>query len=182
MAVSFRRAEPTDFAAILDIHLAAFPHDPSVAEMVQDLLNDPSALPALSVIACNADGTPIGHILFTAAHIEGTPYKINVQILAPLAIIPEMQSQGIGTQLISYGLQLLKQQECELVFVLGHPDYYPRCGFAPAARQGFHAPYPIPEEVADAWMMLPLKPEAIIGVSGTVRCAKAMDKPEHWRE
>ncbi len=59
-------------------------------------------------------------------------------------MIPEQQATGIGAALIKQGLALLKTSGVELVFVLGHPGYYPRSGFTPAGVLGFDAPYPIP--------------------------------------
>jgi putative acetyltransferase len=76
----------------------------------------------------------------------------------------------------------LSESGVELVFVLGHPDYYPRYGFKPAGVLGYEAPYPIPDEQADAWMVQELRPGVIDSVSGKVICADVMNQPEHWRE
>ena len=42
------------------------------------------------------------------------------------------------------GLKQLAESGVDLVFVLGHPGYYPKFGFRPAGALGFEAPYPIP--------------------------------------
>lgn len=76
----------------------------------------------------------------------------------------------------------MSESGVELVFVLGHPDYYPRYGFKPAGVLGYEAPYPIPDEQADAWMVQELRPGVIDSVSGKVICADVMNQPEHWRE
>jgi predicted N-acetyltransferase YhbS len=89
---------------------------------------------------------------------------------------------GVGTRLIEAGLTELKQVGVDLVFVLGHPGYYPRCGFTPAGVLGFEAPYPIPEKNAAAWMVQDLSGAAIGKVSGKVGCAAALDRPAYWRE
>ena len=70
----------------------------------------------------------------------------------------------------------------ELVFVLGHPEYYPRHGFKPAGVHGFEAPYPIPDKHANAWMVQELHPGVIGNVNGKVICADMLNQPEHWRE
>jgi predicted N-acetyltransferase YhbS len=70
----------------------------------------------------------------------------------------------------------------ELVFVLGHPGYYPRFGFKPAGVLGFEAPYPIPEKHADAWMVRELRAGIIGSVRGKVVCADTLSRPEYWRE
>jgi len=70
----------------------------------------------------------------------------------------------------------------DLVFVLGHPDYYPRFGFIPALKLGFQPTYPLPVEVTDAWMVLELRPNIIGTISGKVICCDVMNKPEVWKE
>jgi putative acetyltransferase len=148
---------------------------------VRALLNDHSAKPLLSLIALNNDRA-VGHILFTTARISGTQDTASMVILAPLAIVPDAQKHGIGGKLIEKGLELLSKSGVDLVFVLGHPDYYPRYGFKPAGHLGFEAPYPIPDEHADAWMVQALRSDVIGTVNGKVICADALNNPEHWRE
>ncbi|MCP4699304.1 MAG: N-acetyltransferase, partial [Gammaproteobacteria bacterium] len=96
--------------------------------------------------------------------------------------LPEAHSTGVGGRLIEEGLRQLKKSGVELVFVLGHPDYYPRSGFVPAGALGYEAPYPIPEEVAGAWMVQELSSGVIGRVAGKIQCSKVLDQPEHWRE
>ena len=175
-----REALDSDLADILLVERLAFGQDDE-AELVKNLLNDPSAKPILSLIALK-DDRAVGHILFTSAHLSNTRHAASVVILAPLAVIPEVQKQGIGGKLIQRGLQLLSKSGIDLVFVLGHPEYYPHHGFKPAGQLGFEAPHPIPDEHADAWMVQALHPDIIGSVCGKVICAGALNKPEHWRE
>ena len=69
-----------------------------------------------------------------------------------------------------------------LVFVLGHPGYYPKYGFVPAGTRGFEAPYPIPPEHADAWMVQELQLGMIGSFMGQVECTDTLNDPKHWRE
>ena len=55
-------------------------------------------------------------------------------VLAPMAVSPGRQRQGIGSKLVRHGLQLLKSRGCPFVIVLGHPQYYPRFGFGVASE------------------------------------------------
>jgi predicted N-acetyltransferase YhbS len=59
---------------------------------------------------------------------------------------------------------------------------YPRCGFAPAGKQGIEAPYPIPEEHAAAWMVQELNGDVLGSINGKVKCSKVLNEPQHWRE
>lgn len=173
-------ASESDLQDVLLVERTAFGYDKE-AELVNDLLNDPSAQPLLSLLAWENE-RPVGHILFTTAHLKETPDTPSIAILAPLAVVPDAQKQGVGGKLIERGLHLLSEAGVELVFVLGHPGYYPRHGFEPAGRLGLAAPYPIPEEHADAWMVQALSPNTLGSVSGTLVVADVLDKPEHWRE
>jgi putative acetyltransferase len=173
-------ATDADLEDVLRVEREAFGYVKE-ANLVNDLLGDPSAQPLYSLLAYEGDKA-VGHILFTAATIDGFTGDVSVSLLAPLAVIPEFQKQGVGGQLIKRGLELLADAGVDLVFVLGHPEYYPRYGFKPAGVLGLDAPYPIPEEHAGAWMVQALRPGVIGSVSGTVRCADMLDRPEHWRE
>ncbi|MBA3030150.1 MAG: N-acetyltransferase [Desulfobacterium sp.] len=178
--MKIRVATDSDFNDVFLVEKDAFGYDKE-ANLVKDLLSDASAKPLYSFLAFNNDRA-VGHILFTSACIEGSQDGASISLLAPLAIIPDFQKQGIGGKLIDYGLQHLKNSGVDFVFVLGHPGYYPRYGFKPAGVQGFEAPYPIPEEHANAWMVQELRPSVIGSVSGKIKCADMLNKPEHWRE
>jgi len=178
--MQIREALNSDLDKILFVERLAFGQDEE-AELVKNLLNDPTAKPLLSLLAFKEE-QPVGHILFTKADLENSQKTTASVILAPLAIIPDAQNQGIGGRLIKKGLEILSKLGVDLVFVLGYPEYYSRHGFKPAGCLGFEASYPIPHEHADAWMVYALQPEVIGSVCGKVICADALNKPEYWRE
>lgn len=181
--MKIRTAKKSELSVILNIHTLAFGEEkgPVIAELVDGLIDDESAKPILSLVAVDGEKL-VGHILFTKVKVTGTEKQISAQILAPLAILPEEQNKGTGEKLINEGLRLLKESGTELVFVLGHPTYYPRCGFIPAGEQGYEAPYPIPKEHAEAWMVQGLIGDVMTMNSGKVRCSIVLNEPQHWRE
>lgn len=178
--LNIRTSHPSEREAILDIHKQAFGNIKE-PQLVADLLLDPTAQPLISLIA-ELEGELVGHILLTAVHIEGLSPSPVCSLLAPLAVIPKAQGQGIGKLLIKAALKKASEAGQQMVFVLGHPAYYPKCGFRPAGRLGLQAPYPIPKEHADAWMVAELMEGATQRFSGTVKIAKMLDKTEYWRE
>ncbi len=106
-----------------------------------------------------------------------------MHILAPLAVKPDYQRQGVGGMLIHAGIERLRAMGSHLVFVLGHLEYYPRHGFIPdAGGQGYPAPFPIPEEFRNYWMVQPVGPTGFGIGKGRITCCEAMNKPEHWRD
>jgi len=84
--------------------------------------------------------------------------------LAPMAVLPEFQRQGIGSRLVRYGLDILRQGSCPFIIVLGHPEYYPRFGFEPASTHKIRCQWTgVPDE---AFMIIILDKDAMAGVSG----------------
>lgn len=183
MSLQLRRALESDNTAIQDVIIAAFGdvQGREIADLLTRLVADPTAQPLLSIVA-TIDNNVVGHILFTNTRIQDSQRTISSVILAPLSVQPEYQNQGIGGRLIKEGLTQLKAAGVELVFVLGHPGYYPKYGFSTAGDKGFAAPYPIPPENADAWMVLELRPGIIGHECGRVICADALNEPRYWRE
>lgn len=177
--MEIREALESDHDDVINIEREAFGSEDE-AELVAKLLLDPSAEPYLSLIAID-DQKPVGHILFTKARLE-PKIPLSISILAPLAVIPKAQKKGVGGKLIEHGLKALAKSGVDLVFVLGHPEYYPRHGFKPAGILGFEAPYPIPSKNAAAWMVQELRDGIIGKYSGRVICSDVLNEPEYWSE
>lgn len=175
-----KNATDSDLKDVLRIHAEAFGHNKE-SNLVKELLSDGSARPLLSLLAIDNEEA-VGHILFTTVRITENEGAISAMILAPLAILPDAQGKRVGGTLIKEGLRHLSELNIDLVFVLGHPAYYPRFGFRPAGSRGLEAPYPVPEKDAAAWMVQELRPGVIGNVNGKILCADSLNEPEHWRE
>lgn len=178
-----RKAIHSDFPAITHLAMSAFgpSEGPEIVQLIADLWVDVTAQPVLSLVA-TVDESIVGHILFSNIRIKPPSQKVAAALLAPLAVHPDFQSRRIGSRLVTEGLQQLSDSGVNLVFVLGHPGYYPRFGFSAAGIKGFEAPYPIPQKNAEAWMVCELQPGVIGDLSGQVICADALTDPKYWRE
>ncbi len=152
--------------------------DPSeadtVAQLAVDLINDPSAQPLLSLVAEQKD-IVVGHVIFSAVKIEGNA-NLSVAILAPLAVSPDCQKQGIGTQLIRVGLEELKSRSVDIVLVYGDPSYYGRTGFH--VDHSIAAPYDL--QYPTGWQALAFKPGVLSSAEGVANCADALMVKELW--
>jgi putative acetyltransferase len=117
----------------------------------------------------------LGHVVFSniVAGVEGG--EVSALALAPLAVAPAFQRLGIGSALVSAGLERCRLDRHSRVLVLGDPVYYARFGFVPAARFGLKCPFPVPE---NSFMAIELEPGAFAGVSGTVRYGHEFDDLE----
>ena len=152
-----------DYAAIHEINKLAFGGEEEVL-LVQRLRKSPSFIPELSLVAVKS-GRAVGHILFSPIIIETHSGAVPALSLAPMAVLPEFQNQGIGSELVRKGLKESKRLEHNIVVVVGHPGYYPRFGFVPARAKGLEVPFKVPDE---AFMVLELIPDALDGIKGTI--------------
>src|SRR5690606_22745960 len=101
--------------------------------------------------------------LFSDLPIITTSGTVPALALAPMAVLPEFQRQGIGSELVRRGLDVCREQGHRIVIVLGHPDFYPRFGFSSDLAQPLLSPFS-----GEAWMALELVPGALEGVAGRV--------------
>ncbi len=118
----------------------------------------------LSLVA-EGNGIVVGHILFSPVSLSDRP-GLNMMGLAPMAVTPERQRQGIGSVLVRHGLDRCRELGVGAVVVLGHPGFYPRFGFVPAAQFGIDCEYKVSRE---AFLVVELQPGYLRDISGTVR-------------
>jgi putative acetyltransferase len=127
--------------------------------------------PIISLVAEESNKI-VGHILFSPVSLSGHP-PFKIIGLAPMAVTPELQRQGIGSALVRAGLERCKQSGFGAVVVLGHAEYYPRFGFSPASRFGIRCEYDVPEGV---FMILELEPGYWRDASGTIKFHEAFSE------
>lgn len=136
---------------------------PNEADLV-DALREKAA-PIISLVA-TLDEKVAGHIFFSPVSVESENSAFTAMGLAPMAVLPECQNQGIGARLVCEGLKECQRLGQDIVVVLGHPDYYPRFGFMPASLKGLRSEYDVPDEV---FMVAELKADALGGRHGLVK-------------
>ncbi|MBO9152011.1 GNAT family N-acetyltransferase [Chitinophaga sp. GCM10012297] len=164
MKIIIQPETPEDRSAIYSINAAAFGQE-NESRLIDLLRDSEHFIPELSLVA-RADNGPVGHILFTRLIIAGTEgVKYPALALAPMAVLPSLQQSGIGSQLVREGLKRATELGYGSVIVLGHPQYYPKFGFAPASRWGIRTAYEVPDEV---FMAIELEPGALEGRAGVV--------------
>lgn len=165
--LTIRQESPADHTDVDRLLRSAFGQDDE-AILVQQLRLWQGFVAELSLIAIY-EGDVAGHILFTKLPIyEGGELKAMSLALAPLAVLPGCQGKGIGTALTREGLVQARRLGYASAVVLGHADYYPRFGFAPASKWGIRAPFDVPD---DHFMAVELTKDSLKGVQGMVRYA-----------
>ncbi len=136
---SLRETAPSEAAALCAIYPRTFP-DEDLTGLVAALLRRDDTLS----LAAFAGAAPVAHVIFTPCGEAARG-----ALLAPLAVVPEWQGQGLGTALVQEGLARLARRGVAQVFVLGDPDFYGRAGFGTETR--VTPPCPLPRDWAGAW-------------------------------
>jgi putative acetyltransferase len=161
--ITIRPEKPEDYQRIFEINKKAFKGE-AEARLVGKLRNTKGFIPGFSLVAVK-DGKVVGHILFSIIRIKTDTESIPVLSLAPMAVLPEYQKQGIGSRLVREGLKKCQESGYKAIILVGHHDFYPRFGFSQASRKGLKLPFDVPGE---AFMMYEIVPQALKGISGEV--------------
>ena len=132
-----RRETPADVSPIDEVHRQAFA-GPVEADLVHALRADAGWVPALSLVAEEAGGAVVGHVVCSEGSLGATP----VVGLGPIGVLPDRQRTGIGSALMHAVIAAADALDYPLAVLLGHLDYYPRFGFLPASGLGVTPPEP----------------------------------------
>ena len=165
--IEIRQENQKDYEEVYRVIKTAFEtaehSDGNEQDLVVVLRNSDSFIPELSLVAVKEDKI-VGYILFTKIKIENHEEIA----LAPLAVLPEYQKQGIGSMLIEQGHKIAKKLGYHYSIVLGSENYYPKFGYIPAIQYGIQAPFDVANE---NFMAIKLN-DADTGIQGVVQYAK----------
>ena len=164
MNASIRKEQQRDHAEVRELLIKAF-GQPDEALLVERIRKSPFFIPELSLVAESPENEILGYILFSIISIEHHKSRFPSLALAPVAVMPEHQHQGIGGQLIMAGIDKATRLGHESVILLGHADYYPRFGFEPTRTWDIICPFEVPEE---NYMAIELVPNGLKDKSGLV--------------
>ncbi|MBW6526537.1 N-acetyltransferase [Sphingomonas sp. RHCKR7] len=171
-AIAVRAECPGDAPAILEIVVRAYANviysDHREHLMIERLRGTAAWIPPLSLLA-EVGGRAVGHILLTKGDICGSGSWNESLALAPLSVVPDYQSRGVGKRLVESACQKALELGFGTIVLVGLPSYYPRYGFEPLSRYPITLPFDAPDENC---MVLPLRPGALDGVAGVVKYAK----------
>lgn len=158
--IRFENPESADErAAVHAINASAFGRA-NEADLVDRLRRGAYAL--ISLVA-DIEGLIVGHIMFSRMWIETPTGQLAAVALAPVAVHPRYQHQGIGGCLVTHGLALLRDRGEKIVIVVGSPDYYPKFGFSSDRTRFLNSPFP-----PEALMAIEIIPGVLDDVRGRV--------------
>ena len=98
--MTIRAERPEDASRVRHVNELAFGR-PAEADLVERLRR--ACTDSLSLVA--EDDAVVGHILFTPVVVESAGRRVLGMGLAPMAVLPDRQRQGIGSQLVRRGLE-----------------------------------------------------------------------------
>lgn len=104
----------------------------------------------------------------------------SVFMLAPVAVHPDFQAQGIGQALIKYGLSALKNLKVEIAVTYGDPNFYSKVGFSPITEATLQAPMPL--SMPQGWLAQSLKDSTapIKSLHTKPKCVVPFQNPDYW--
>ncbi|MFK7793264.1 MAG: GNAT family N-acetyltransferase [Devosiaceae bacterium] len=167
-----RESTKADHDALFALYPAAFP-DEDLLLVLRDLL---ASSEAFSLVA-EKDGAVVGHIGFSDCTTSDSNTPLSM--LAPLAVAPDVQKQGIGKALIAQGIARLRARNVAKVLVLGDPAYYSGSGFT--RENHIRTPYPMPQDWKAAWQSQSLLRQPV-ALEGQLQVPAFWQKPELWAD
>ena len=157
-----RLEKPADFDAVRRLNELAF-EGPAEASIVDSLRE---RCPDIISLVAEEESEIVGHIFFSPVELEsGGEIHLGMG-LAPMAVLPERQNRGIGSELVRAGLAELNKINCPFVIVIGHSNYYPRFGFERASGHGIESEWDVPDE---AFMIIVLDETRMPEAGGVAR-------------
>src|SRR5688500_8980730 len=160
LGIEVRSEQPGDEAAVRHVNDLAFGQ--SDESRIVDAVRAAGAA-VISLVAVRSTRI-VGHILFTPVSLD-PPAPEAALGLGPMAVLPDLQRQGIGSRLVEAGLHECRRMGYPIVVVVGHPEFYPRFGFRPGSVWGLRSEFDVPDEV---FMATELTPGAMAGGNAVV--------------
>lgn len=169
MKIELRLGTPADYRAVEEVTREAFWINtdcrPYIDEhlLAHKLRQTSAFVPELDYVA-EVQGNIVGSIVYSKAKIVESPGKEHqVLTFGPLSVLPQFQNKGIGKMLVDVTTAKARELGYTAIAIFGHPDYYPRLGFRPAAEFGLETSG---GRTFPAFMAMELKQGALQGMQG----------------
>ncbi len=176
--MNIRFAKKTDLESILKVIENAFSDEDNkvIMNFVAELSTETTSPPIKSLIA-EVDNQVIGYVSYSPIFLRSHS-SISGYILSPLAVSPKHQKQGVASNLIKSGIDMLIKDGAGVLLVYGDPDYYGRFGFIEKIGHAFVPPYPL--EYPFGWTGMMLNGTSVPNEPIKFDCVAALSKPDLW--
>lgn len=174
--ITIRKETKNDINEIYAVVKTAFEtakvKDGTEQDIVNTIRGSGRYVPELSIVALDG-GKIAGHIMFSTSHIMHDGAAHETLIIAPLSVLIEYRSKGIGSKLMKAGCEQAAALGYRSVFLFGDPLYYTRFGYKAAGSYGITPSIDMPEELLPCFMALELVHGELSRYSGG--CLKVHD-------
>ncbi|MGV0936323.1 GNAT family N-acetyltransferase [Empedobacter falsenii] len=170
--MNIRKEEKSDYEQVFKLIEKAFENeeysDHREQFLVERLRNSDGFVPDLSIVF-EMNGLIVGYVLLTKIKINYSDFSYDSLALAPVAVLPNYQGNGIGGHLIEFAHKKARELGFESIILLGHPTYYPKFGYRKASDFDVQLPFEVPDENC---MAIELVEDALKNVNGMVEYPK----------
>jgi putative acetyltransferase len=176
---TLRQASEQDLPAVLQLHRAAFPAGEveQIIQVVNELWSvttDPTHS-ALHWVITTPKQTIIGHLGLSSITNQGS--QMVGWIVAPLAIAPAHQGQGLGSDLVHHAISHAMSSHHPRILVYGDPAFYGRFGFDRQPAINFKPPFPLTQPMG--WQGIISRGEGL-HLPVDLRCHPALMHAQLW--
>jgi len=176
--MTIRPSQETDLVSILKVIETAYSDEENkvIMNFVQELSSENTS-PSIKSLVAEVDNQVIGYVSYSPIYLKSDT-NITGYILAPLAVSPEHQKQGVGSNLINAGIDMLTKDGAGVLLVYGDPAYYGRFGFKEEIGRSFVPPYTL--QYSFGWTGMMLNDLTVPEHSIQFQCVSALSKPDLW--
>jgi len=176
--MNIRLAQETDLESILKVIETAFSDEENkvIMNLVQELHQETTS-PLIKSLVAEVDNQVIGCVSYSPIFLKSDSSIVGY-ILAPLAVSPEHQKQGVGSNLINAGIEMLTKDGVGVLMVYGDPAYYGRFGFKDEIGHSFVPPYTL--QFPFGWTGMMLNDTPVPEQPIQFECVSALSKPDLW--
>ena len=176
--MNIRIARETDLDSILKVIESAFSDEENkvIMNLVQELHQETTS-PSIKSLVAEVDNQVIGYVSYSPIFLKSDS-SISGYILAPLAVSPEHQKQGLGSNLIKSGIDMLTKDGVGVLMVYGDPNYYGKFGFKEEIGHSFVPPHQL--QYPFGWTGMMLNETVMPNEQIQFKCVSALSKPELW--
>ncbi len=160
--------ETQQYILSIDTILKEAFHSEEEVKLVHALRKSHNFDPQFSFVALDQQNNqPVGYLLFFPICFQNQQqHSIRIVALAPLAVDPSFQRQGIGKLLMKVGIDKVKEKGYDAIFVLGHAEYYSKVGFECTTKWNIACPFPISNPAH--FMALECKKDSLLSCDGAI--------------
>ena len=176
--MNIRLTQETDLDSILQVIETAFSDEENkvIMNLAQELSREVTS-PSIRSLVAEVDNQVIAYVSYSPIYLKSDSSIVGY-ILAPLAVSPEHQKQGVGSNLINFGIDMLTRDGVGVLLVYGDPAYYGSLGFKEEIGHSFVPPYTL--QYPFGWAGMMLNDTAVPERPIQFECVSALSKPDLW--